>query len=540
MTEVLLALFTYSLDVDDISESFSSSFDPSEDVLPNRIRVRELIKYLHYNSLVQEGIIPDLKEFLLEKESLQKAVRFPPMVYKNTSMDLYGMFMDYLVRRGFTDLLKNKSKCLCPESGKWGDIYYGDGDWKKTLVASYKLASRDMGKDTIDLAEIKRLKNSIFKRVEDLAEDWKKYRELKGDITYEAEIFKDDLEGHPDIICGNAVLDIKTSSKFINMSEESILQVLCYYVLMKETNVDTRYVGFVLPMTKEVILYDLLKAKWNHEKFRTKILHVAKCLRNMKKNPEKVISTNKKVIIGSHCNSDGNLYIALKKYKSDNPDEVCQFRISGKLSGKMSSKTIDDADKIKKILTTYKGYIHTPYTINLCANKPRDQKILNNETKFGKKIKSKGVVVHIGSITDKHTETEGINNIVNTVRKSLKYASSETPILLETSCGEGNEICFFLEDIIKLFELFTIEERSKLGLCVDTCHVFALGYNPVTFIQRWLREGNVSLKLVHYNDSSNPRYSRKDNHAPSGYIGRKTMNDVALLCTEHNIDMVIE
>jgi deoxyribonuclease-4 len=127
------------------------------------------------------------------------------------------------------------------------------------------------------------------------------------------------------------------------------------------------------------------------------------------------------------------------------------------------------------------------------------------------------------------------------VKEVLPFATKDCPLLLETSAGEGNDLCWKLNEFIDFYNMFTDEEKSKLQLCVDTCHVFACGYNPVHFIQTLL-DKKLPLPLIHFNDSKNPQGSRVDRHASlgQGYIGKWSLLQVLQLCIQNNIDMVVE
>lgn len=153
----------------------------------------------------------------------------------------------------------------------------------------------------------------------------------------------------------------------------------------------------------------------------------------------------------------------------------------------------------------------------------------------------KGVVVHTGA--RKHLpEDQALNIMVHMVRTALPYATDHCPLLLETPCGEGTEVVTKIEELGNFFYRFTVEERKKLGLCLDSCHVFAAGYDPLSYLQHWEKYCPIPIKLVHFNDSQHECCCKKDRHAAPGHghIGMEKMQAIAHWCHERNIPMVRE
>lgn len=206
-------------------------------------------------------------------------------------------------------------------------------------------------------------------------------------------------------------------------------------------------------------------------------------------------------------------------------------------------------------------FVHTPYTINLCANATKEidtaqvewaQAILNEDVYHASLLGFKGVVVHTGSLVGRSLE-EGLSTMESMIRKALQF-TNHTKLLLETPAGEKTSkgVCDTLFDFIAFFDRFTEKEITSLGICIDTCHVFAAGEDPLEYLQTYyglLHNSSSSeklkipsLELVHLNDSSHPFGSRIDEHAPigEGYIGFEKMRMIAEWCNTHNIPMIKE
>ena len=94
-----------------------------------------------------------------------------------------------------------------------------------------------------------------------------------------------------------------------------------------------------------------------------------------------------------------------------------------------------------------------------------------------------------------------------------------TPILLETMAGKGSEIGRSFEELRQIID--TARDGDKLGVCLDTCHVYDAGYDVVGQLDDVLCEfdrvlGLARLKAIHLNDSKNPMGSHKDRHEQIG------------------------
>ena len=163
---------------------------------------------------------------------------------------------------------------------------------------------------------------------------------------------------------------------------------------------------------------------------------------------------------------------------------------------------------------------------------------MKHEFGLATRMKARGVVIHLGSHFE---EATGLEMAKKTVATLLTYASPETPLLLETQAGEGADIIVSLEELVEFYNFF--QDKSRLKLCIDLAHIWAVGYNPYIYLTQIIQlVGSESIALVHFNDSECHRGSRKDRHAlyGRGYIGPIAMGMSFVLCNEHNIFMVTE
>ena len=124
---------------------------------------------------------------------------------------------------------------------------------------------------------------------------------------------------------------------------------------------------------------------------------------------------------------------------------------------------------------------------------------------------------HPGSHVGQGTET-GIIKIAEILNEVLTEEQSTT-VLLETMSGKGSEVGATFEELREIID--RVEKKEKLGVCMDTCHVWDGGYDIVNDLDGVLNEfdrviGLSRLKAVHLNDSMNGLGSHKDRHAKIG------------------------
>ena len=166
--------------------------------------------------------------------------------------------------------------------------------------------------------------------------------------------------------------------------------------------------------------------------------------------------------------------------------------------------------------------IHAPYIINLANTiKPETyeiaEKFLATELERTEAMGSRIMVLHPGSHVGAGVDA-GINQIVKGINNVLTK-DSKACIALETMAGKGSEIGRNFEELRKILNL--VEKKSKMGICLDTCHVWDGGYDIVHDLDGVLNDfdhiiGLERLKAIHLNDSLNDCGSHKDRHARIG------------------------
>ena len=173
---------------------------------------------------------------------------------------------------------------------------------------------------------------------------------------------------------------------------------------------------------------------------------------------------------------------------------------------------------------------HAPYTMNLASAQEKVYEfactVIREDTARMDALGIENMVFHPGSHTGIGIEA-GIENIIAGLDQAITGEENIT-ILLETMTGKGTEIGARFEHLKAIRD--GVKHPERIGICLDTCHVFAAGYDIVNDLDGVLEEfdqvlGLELLKAIHLNDSMMPFGSHKDRHATigSGEIGMNTL-----------------
>ena len=233
------------------------------------------------------------------------------------------------------------------------------------------------------------------------------------------------------------------------------------------------------------------------------------------------------LIIGSHVSFNkkdgllGSLDEALSygantfMFYTGAPQNTVRFPIDEETTNKAIEKMKENNINLDNII------VHAPYIVNLANNKEEDKynfsiNFLKQEIERCKKIGIKYMVLHPGSHVGLGLDV-GIKNIINGLNIILE--NSNTTILLETMAGKGTEIGSTFEELKDIID--GINNKDKIGVCLDTCHLNDAGFNISKF-NDILDEfdkviGIEKIKCIHINDSKNILGSHKDRHENIGY-----------------------
>lgn len=174
--------------------------------------------------------------------------------------------------------------------------------------------------------------------------------------------------------------------------------------------------------------------------------------------------------------------------------------------------------------------VHAPYIVNLGQIDEEKHmfgiRFLIDEIKKIEACGMKYMVLHPGAYI-KATLEQGLNQIIKGVNQILAKTNSVT-ILLETMAGKGTECGRTFDEIAYIIN--NVFDKTRIGVCLDTCHIHDAGYDLVNDYEGVMREfdekiGLEYLKTIHVNDSKNVRGAHKDRHENIGfgYIGFDTL-----------------
>jgi len=227
--------------------------------------------------------------------------------------------------------------------------------------------------------------------------------------------------------------------------------------------------------------------------------------------------------IGNHTSSSKG-YTAMARQIIKNGGNTFAFFTRNPRGGK--AKAIDETDIQNFLVLAQENHFgkivaHAPYTLNACAAK-EELRTFARET-FADDLRRMEYTpgnyynFHPGSHVGQGSEI-GIQKIAEILNDVLTEEQTTT-VLLETMSGKGTEVGRNFEELRKILNL--VEKKSKMGICLDTCHVWDGGYDIVHDLDGVLNDfdhiiGLERLKAVHLNDSLNDCGSHKDRHARIG------------------------
>jgi len=227
--------------------------------------------------------------------------------------------------------------------------------------------------------------------------------------------------------------------------------------------------------------------------------------------------------IGCHLSS-ANGFLAMGRDAEKIGATTFQFFTRNPRGG--SAKPLDPEDirtflVLKERLGIGKLVAHAPYTLNGCS---ADEKIrefakrtMADDLERMEQIPGNYYNFHPGSHVKQGTEI-GITYIAEMLNEILK-PEQKTTVLLETMAGKGSEVGRSFEELREILDRVSLSDR--MGVCLDTCHVWDAGYDIVNDLDGVLTEfdrviGLSKLKAIHLNDSLNDRGAAKDRHARIG------------------------
>ncbi|MDY7009947.1 MAG: deoxyribonuclease IV [Planctomycetota bacterium] len=229
------------------------------------------------------------------------------------------------------------------------------------------------------------------------------------------------------------------------------------------------------------------------------------------------------MILGSHLSISGGLHRALESAGDYGFDCVAMFVRNQRQwrAGALSDEAIATFHEVRRRLKIAPVVAHGSYLVNL-AGKPdvRRKSIIamSDELDRCERLGIEYLVFHPGS---HENEDEGIALVAEALGEIVAEIRGKTKILIETTAGQGHYLGRTFEQIAEI--LARLERQKRFGVCLDTCHIFAAGYDIRTpkAYRKTVDEfdkviGIGQLLAIHLNDSVGELGSRVDRHTHIG------------------------
>jgi len=232
--------------------------------------------------------------------------------------------------------------------------------------------------------------------------------------------------------------------------------------------------------------------------------------------------------VGAHTSASGGVFNAVYEAKEIGAKAFALFTKNQKRweAKPLETKVIDKFKKAIEDAGILPKHIlpHDSYLINL--GHPDDEKLLKSRTAFIDELERceqlglDRLNFHPGSHLKEISEDECLTKISESINIALDKTTGISAVI-ENTAGQGSNLGYKFEQLAQIID--KVEDKSRVGVCIDTCHMFAAGYDirtKETYDETWSDfESIVSFKYLmgmHINDSKPPLGSRKDRHHSLG------------------------
>ena len=257
------------------------------------------------------------------------------------------------------------------------------------------------------------------------------------------------------------------------------------------------------------------------------------------------------MFIGSHISSSKG-YEAMGKQALKLGADTFAFFTRNPRGGKAKDIEVADVKHYRRLAQEHSfGPVvaHAPYTMNACAAKPEilefTRETFADDLKRMEYIPGNYYNFHPGSHVGQGVE-KGVELISDMLNQCMSPTQT-TIVLLETMSGKGTEIGRNFQELQMILERIRPELQEKIGVCMDSCHVWDGGYDIVHDLDGVLAEfdrviGLSRLKAMHLNDSKNELGSHKDRHEKigQGYLGLETFHKILIHPALANLPVILE
>tara|TARA_B110000259_G_scaffold188266_1_gene246066 strand:+ start:1569 stop:2414 length:846 start_codon:yes stop_codon:yes gene_type:complete len=230
--------------------------------------------------------------------------------------------------------------------------------------------------------------------------------------------------------------------------------------------------------------------------------------------------------IGAHITKDTTIMKTIHNMSNNNGNAL-QIFVSSPMNSSLPNidKILKESKNIKEYLkdNDFKLVVHGSYVINLANSKINKRTVdiqdrwwinlLTKELDAAEILNAEGVILHVGKYT-----TNSISDSTNIMYESIKYIidyikkkNYNTKIILETPAGAGTELLTDIEDFIKFYNQFTLNEKKHFKICLDTAHIWSSGYEINEYLNKFKTIGEY-IYVIHLNNSKVKKGSNVDRH----------------------------
>ncbi len=258
--------------------------------------------------------------------------------------------------------------------------------------------------------------------------------------------------------------------------------------------------------------------------------------------------------IGAHVPTSGGLVKRALGYAQTIEAETIQIFASNPRGWAMPepNATADKEFRNQAEAMDITTYVHAPFLINLGSptEATYENSLASTEyaLKRSRELGALGAVIHTGSAVKEEFVDQAWKQIHDGVLPILERLKADDPfLLLEPTAGQGQSLVRRLEELVKYFD--ALEHHPKVGICIDTCHVFAAGHDITTKNGVDEMLGALTavipsdrIKLVHANDSMDICGALKDRHQSigAGHIGEKPFQALMKHPSMNGVPFVLE
>lgn len=231
------------------------------------------------------------------------------------------------------------------------------------------------------------------------------------------------------------------------------------------------------------------------------------------------------MILGAHEGVAGGVSTAFARAEDDGAE--CLQIFTRNVRG-WAAKPLEEAEverfRAEAKRTRKPVAAHSTYLVNLCCEdrdiRQKSWDALADELQRCERLGIRWLIFHPGSRSD---EAEGVRMITEGMAQALDRSPGKSRLLVETAAGQGSSIGWRFEQVAAIRDGIPSPLRRRVGVCVDTCHVHAAGYDiatregyEATFRELDRTVGLARVEAFHLNDSKKKRGCRVDRHEHIG------------------------